>query len=163
MKTFGIDNFKLYLIILLLLYLPYYFYNIFLMQIRADILLITIFYFSIVRKYSLSLIFFIVVGLLNDQLYGRLLGTETLIFSLVAIFAQTNINSLYKQKFSVIFASFVLIVILTVAIKCLTGFIHPQHAVVFRNEILDGLATLLMYPLLHYLYSVKLDWFTSDE
>ena len=157
------NRFLLNLIIILFLYLPYNFYNILFISIRPDMLMITIYYFSIIRKINLSIIFLIIIGLLNDNLYDNNLGIQSIIYICIYIFGNTNINSLWKQKFNVVLISFTILIISSISIKYIINIIQISKLFHLTNEILNGLMTILVYSFFHLLYSKYLTWFINHN
>jgi rod shape-determining protein MreD len=161
MKFIHKSDLKLYVYLLLLIYLPYAFYNLFSISIRPDLLLITTFYFSINKLLRVNLAYIGLIGLLNDELLNTVLGLHALIYVTISVLGRTNANSLFKQRFSIVFLSFILLVIISELLRQTINFVMNLPVSISYSEILGTVVTIILYPILHYFYSIKLNWFVT--
>jgi rod shape-determining protein MreD len=163
MKFMYKSDLKLYVYLLLLVYLPYAFYNLFSISIRPELLLITMFYFSITKLLNINLAYVMLIGLLNDELSNTVLGLHALMYVTISILGRSNANSLFKQKFSVVFLSFMLLVFISEFLSQVVNFSMNLSITISHPEILGIVVTMLLYPLLHYFYTIRLKWFVSKN
>ncbi|MCE2992127.1 MAG: rod shape-determining protein MreD [Candidatus Jidaibacter sp.] len=154
---------KLYFLLLFLVYVPYAFFNLFSISIRPEILLITIFYFSIIKLFNVSLVYLALIGLLNDELLNTALGLHAIIYVTITVLGRTNANSLYKQKFSVVFCSFILFVLISEVLRQIINFSLNLPVSISYSQIFGIVVTILLYPVMHYFYTIKITWFINKN
>jgi rod shape-determining protein MreD len=163
MDFFYKSDLKLYIFLLVLIYLPYSFYNLFSISIRPDLLLITTFYFSIVKLLKVNLVYIALIGLLNDELLNTALGVHALMYVTISVLGRSNANSLFKQKFSVVLCCFTLFVLVSEMLRQLMNFTLNLPVSISYSEIFGVSVTILMYPIIHYFYTIKLNWFVTTN
>lgn len=163
MDFFYKSDLKLYIFLLLLVYLPYSFYNLFSISIRPDLLLITTFYFSIVKLLKVNLVYIALIGLLNDELLNTALGMHALMYVTISVLGRSNANSLFKQKFSIVFCCFALLVLISETLRQLMNFTLNLPVSISYSEIFGVCVTILLYPIIHHFYTIKLNWFVTTN
>lgn len=163
MDFFYKSDLKLYVFLLILIYLPYSLYNLFSISIRPDLLLITTFYFSIVKLLKVNLVYIGLIGLLNDELLNTALGVHALMYVTISVLGRSNANSLFKQKFSVVFCCFILFVLVSEMLRQLMNFALNLPVTISYSEIFGVCVTILLYPIIHHFYTIKLNWFVTTN
>lgn len=132
-----------------LLYIPYYVYNALGSTVRIDFLALSVFYLSLTFGKSISIIYVMLLGLLNDNLCGCVLGMHSLSYTIIYVVAITNISSLLWQKFRIVWISFIALTIVSFILFVLFSYWAEQG--LSYNNILSYIATIFAYPIYHFL------------
>lgn len=150
MKFIPNTHLKVYAALLALMYITHLLYNALHISLRIDFVIITIYFLSIIRRETLNLFGLMIIGLLADQTLNLYIGTSALSYVLVAAIVNANATSLFKQKFSIVWSAFAVVLVLLLVAKfmlsIITGHQYQSH------DLMSAVATFLIYPILHYAY-----------
>ncbi len=154
-----ITKYKIYLYLIgltVIAYLPVGFGQ---SQVKPAIIVISIFYFSIIPQTRPALLFLIILGTFDDFLSNSTVGITSLNYVLISLIASSNTKALLEQRFNVVWVALFLALAIVNFIEALVlSVMNDYH--VFKFEIAARiLLSLLIYPLLHYFYSIKINWF----
>ncbi len=150
MKFFPGANVKIYIMLLILLYIANAFYNGLNVSVRIDFVIITIYFISIVRPMSLNLGLIGVVGLFADKALFLPLGTSMLSYVFAAAVVRANSGSLFKQRFYVVWTWFGVCLVCIAFAKWGVALFYGRSYQ--YQDFFDLVVTFLMYPLLHGIY-----------
>lgn len=150
MKFFASTNVKIYIMLMILLYLANAMYNAINVSVRIDFVIITIYFISIVKPMSLNLAMIGVVGLFADKALFLPIGTSILSYVFVSAAVRANSGSLFKQRFYVVWTWFGVCLICIALAKAGVAFFYGRDYQ--YQDFFDLVVTFLMYPLLHGIY-----------
>lgn len=145
---------NLYLLILLVS--SYLLYNTLNIYLRVDLVLVSIFFFAMFDRYSPNLFILIFLGLLQDINALSLMGSTSLQYVLIWAMARDNSNSLNKQRFTVVWATFITIFMIALLIETMLTYLTQGNNIIDYQYSLSTVATILFYPLIHNIYAVTL-------
>ncbi len=154
-----LKKYKIYLYLVVLTIVAYLPINIIILPIKPAIIVISIFYFSIIPQTRPALWFLIILGIFDDLIANSTIGITALNYVLISLIASSNTKALLEQKFNVVWAALLLTLIIVNFIEATVLTYMLEHSV-FNIEIaFKILISLLVYPALHYLYSIKINFF----
>jgi len=131
--------------------------------IKPQLIVITVFFFSIFAQTRPSVLFLILLGIFNDLISHSIIGIAPLNYVLISLIASSNTKALLEQRFNVVWLALLLALFIVNLAEGLILF-YMQNAALFNKEVLVSIAiTFLAYPALHSLYSKKLHWFRVAE
>lgn len=148
-------------IMTVLAYLPLQFLQTFVL--KPNLLLMSIFYFSIFTQTRPSLVFLILLGLFDDLLSNSLVGLTPLIYVLTSLFASSNQKALSEQRFSIVWASLALVVIVMSFLEALMLSVYYGLALFNTETVIVVSLSCLIYPSLHLCYSLMINWFRTHN
>ncbi len=154
-----LTKYKIYIYLIVLTVIAYLPLNFGALPIKPAIIVISIFYFSIIPQTRPSLVFLIVLGTFDDLISNSYVGITSLNYVMISLIASSNTKALLEQRFNVVWAALLLaLIIVNLTEASIITVMSEDH--VFKLEIaVKILLSLLVYPLLHYFYSVKINWF----
>jgi rod shape-determining protein MreD len=124
-----------------------------------DFIPMSIFFFTIFKETRPSKAFLICLGFVNDFLGGTTIGLSAVNYLLTYILAASNQKALDQQKFTVVWLTVAMVLVL---IKCvdyaslyIINTVPSLPIAEFKSLCLD----LTIYPLLHFCYYKKIHWF----
>jgi rod shape-determining protein MreD len=154
-----LNKYKIYLYLTVLTVVAYLPINIIMLPIKPAIIVISIFYFSIIPQTRPSLFFLIVLGIFDDLLANSIVGVTSLNYVLISLIASSNTKALLEQKFNVVWAALFLALSIVHLVEASVISVMSEHSV-FNIEIaFKVLISMLVYPALHYIYSVRINMF----
>lgn len=121
--------------------------------LKPNLLLVSVFYFSIFPQTRPNLMYLILLGLFDDLLSDSLVGTTSLIYVLTSLFASSNQKALSQQRFSIVWASLILVVVVMNLLKGFMISVYYQIGLFGIETVIVVALTCLIYPSLHMLYS----------
>ena len=154
-------KYKIYFLFLILTVLFYVPLNVGGLPFYPAFLIISVFYFSIIPALRPSLIFLIILGLMDDVISNSIIGITSFKYLLIALIANSNNKALGQQRFNIVWGAFALTLLIVTAIEALAIHFFTSFEP-FRLKILFYyLATILFYPLAHWFYTRRIKWFKS--
>ncbi len=154
-----LTKYKIYIYLIVLTIISYLPLNFGTVPVKPAILVISIFYFSIIPQTRPSLLFLIILGTFDDLISSSYVGITSLNYVLISLIASSNTKALLEQRFNVVWGALLLALIIVHTIEASIISVMSDYSV-FKLEIaVKILLSLLLYPLLHYFYSIKINWF----
>lgn len=129
---------------------------------KPSLVLITIFYFSIIEQTRLPIPVLFVLGLFEDFLSFNMVGISSLSYVMVAMIASSNRRTLFKQKFLVIWFAFIITILLAKIMGIIAINIYSQMDYFKIANFYDVIITALIYPTLHAFYTKYLQAFRGE-
>lgn len=121
--------------------------------IMSNLIIITIFYFSLFATNNLSIISLIIIGVINDSITGSLLYISSLKYLMIKLVIDANYNILANQGFLVKYFCFIIIMSLISAFEYLIVFMFYDRLMANIDYVgLEICYAVLQYPLLYTLY-----------
>lgn len=131
----------------------YVLYNLFNLSMRVDFVLISIFFFSLFPQLAPNIFVIVVSGMIQDINYSSLIGLTSLQYVLLWSIARDNDSSLNAQKFHIIWATFALILLVSILVKTLIDTSDVLHILIDTTFWATIIATIAFYPILHQIYA----------
>lgn len=129
--------------------------------LKPNLLLLSVFYFSIFTDTRPSIIFLIILGLFDDLLNNTFVGITPLIYFLTSLFASSNQKALSHQRFYIVWLSLIIVVIVMNFLEALVltkyysiGLMNPELFIVIA-------LSSLVYPALHFGYSIWINLYRA--
>jgi rod shape-determining protein MreD len=154
-----LTKYKVYIYLTILTILAYLPVHIITLPIKPAILVISVFYFSIIPQTRPSLVFLIVLGVFDDLLANSVVGITALNYVLISLIASSNTKALLEQKFNVVWAALLIALSIVNFIEASILTAITDYSVFNIEIIFKILITLLVYPLMHCIYSIKINSF----
>lgn len=163
MRKLFKPNYKTIIFILLLGIFSNYLFNIFSLKFKPDLVLASVFFFSIFNSTIPSKLGLIIAGIILDTFNTELFGISSVTLLLVSIFIQSNSASLKFQKFNIVWLVFLGVTLAITLIENMFYFSLVEDYVLNINNLLDKMATVLIYPLMHAFFALNLKVFEQDD
>lgn len=155
------SKYRIYFLFLILTVLFYVPLNVGGLPFYPAFLVITVFYFSIIPALRPSLIFLIILGLIDDIISHSIIGVTSLKYLLIALIASSNNKALGQQRFNIVWGAFALSLLIVTAVETLAIHFFTSFEPFKLKTIFYCLATILFYPLAHWFYTRQIKWFKT--
>ena len=156
-------NYKTIIFIVLLGIFSNYLFNILSLKFKPDLVLASVFFFSIFDTTIPSKLGLIIAGVILDTFNTELFGISSVTLLLMSIFVQTNSASLKFQKFNIVWLVFFGVTIGITLIENMFYFTLINDYVLNVNNLLDKIATVMIYPLMHAFFALNLKIFEQAD
>lgn len=156
-------NYKTIIFIVLLGIFSNYLFNIFAFKFKPDLVLASVFFFSIFDTTIPSKLGLIISGVILDTFNTELFGISSVTLLLVSIFVQSNSASLKFQKFNIVWLVFFGVTVAITFIENIFYFSMIDDYVLNVNNLLDKIATIMIYPLIHGFLALNLKTFEQAD
>lgn len=156
-------NYKTIIFIVLLGIFSNYLFNILSLKFKPDLVLASVFFFSIFDTTIPSKLGLIIAGVILDTFNTELFGISSVTLLLMSIFVQTNSASLKFQKFNIVWLVFFGVTIGITLIENMFYFTLINDYVLNVNNLLDKIATVMIYPLIHAFFALNLKIFEQAD
>lgn len=156
-------NYKTIIFIVLLGIFSNYIFNILALKFKPDLVLASVFFFSIFDSTIPSKLGLIIAGVILDTFNTELFGISSVTLLLVSIFVQTNSASLKFQKFNIVWLVFFGVTIAITLIENMFYFSLIDDYVLNVNNLLDKIATAMIYPITHAFLALNLRIFEQSD
>jgi rod shape-determining protein MreD len=158
-----LHKYKIYTFLTLLTIVAHLPLNFISVPVKPELIVITIFFFSIIPETRPALFFLILLGIFDDLISYSVVGISSLNYVLISLIASSNTKALLEQRFNVVWlAALISLAIVNVAEAFVLSFIYNKNH--FNIEVpLVVLVSTLLYPLVHYIYSVKINLFRTKN
>lgn len=153
---------KVYLLIfvfIIMAHLPVALYKI--VFIKPALILMTIFFFSIFKETRPSQLILILFGLIEDFLGSFLIGISSFSYVLISLCAIVNTRGLLQQRFNVVWIVLAISLAIVYCLNALALSVYMQSNYFTQDMLVEYLASILLYPLLHLVYLKKINWFRN--
>lgn len=151
-------NLKIYILLVMLCLIYYLPVPFFLPLIKPQLIIMLIFFFSMVKDIKPNLFFLILLGLLDDILGHNLIGITSLCYIIVSLIASSNNKALNGQKFNIVWLTFSFSLVLVTLVKMAANMLFHENIFIIAM-ILELLLSILIYPSLHLIFTKKIHWF----
>jgi len=155
-----ISNLTVQCFLFLIPYVYYLPFNIINIPIKPHLVMISIFYFSILEHTRPHKIFLIVLGIFDDIMSNTLIGLSSLQYVIIQSIASANRKALCYQTFNIVWPTLCIAIAICIFIKLLFLHLFGYETTLSQGIMIEYFVTVLFYPTIHLLYSLKINWFS---
>lgn len=127
--------------------------------IKPAFIFMTIFFFSIFKETRPNQLVLLVLGLIEDFLGSFLIGISAFSYILISLLAISNTRGLVQQRFNVVWIVLMLSLAIVYGLNAAALSIYTKGNYFTLDLLVEYLASILIYPLLHLIYFKKINWF----
>lgn len=118
-----------------------------------DIILISIYYWSIFRPGAIPFWLVFVLGVFKDSLFGVALGISSLIFIFFRLLVLSQQRYLIKETFWAMWVGFGLVAVPAMMMQWLLSSAYLKSVIPVQDIIMQWVFTFGLYPLLHIIFN----------